>query len=119
MGLPQSPQGKAGKGVQGQSHGQDPKQQQHQQQQQQSTRGPAQHTRSKATGMAPASATPTSGASGYKTASKVVVTGIEPAAPAAPTQENADYVYIGAPREKVAPVDTCLLYTSPSPRDRG
>ena len=56
--------------------------------------------------MAPASATPTSGASGYKTASKVVVTGIEPAAPAAPTQKNADYVYIGAPREKVAPVDT-------------
>ena len=32
---PRSQQGKAGKGVHGQSHGQDPKQQQHQQQQQQ------------------------------------------------------------------------------------
>ena len=40
---PQSQQGKAGKGVHGQNHGQDPKQQQ---QQQQSTSGPAQHTRS-------------------------------------------------------------------------
>ena len=47
---PQSQQGKAEKGVHGQSHGQDPKQQQ--QQQQQSTSSPAQHTRRKATGMA-------------------------------------------------------------------
>ena len=47
---PQSQQGKAGKGVQ--SHGQTPIQQQ------QSTSGPAQHTRSKTTGMAPASANP-------------------------------------------------------------
>ena len=59
----QSQQSKAGKGVHGQSHGQAPKQQQ--QQQQQSTSGPAQHTRSKATGTAPASANPMSGASGY------------------------------------------------------
>ena len=111
-------QGKAGKGVHGQSHGQDPEQQQQQQQQQQqSTSGPAQHTRSKSTGMAPASATPTAGASGYKTASNAVVTGIEPAAPAASTEKDDDHVYNCVPREKVAPVDTCLLYTSPSPRD--
>ena len=57
---PQSQQGKAGKGVHHQSHSHAPKQQQ------QSTIGPAQHTRSKATGTAPASATPTAGASGYK-----------------------------------------------------
>ena len=64
---PQSQQGKAKKGVHGQSHGQDPKQQQQQQQQQQqSTRNPAQHNRSKATGIAPTFATPTAGASGYK-----------------------------------------------------
>ena len=100
---PQSQQSKAGKGVHGQSHGQAPKQQQ---QQQQSTSGPAQYTRSKATGMAPAYATPTAGASGHKTASKAVVTGIEPAAPAASTQKDGDYVYIRVPREKVAPVDT-------------
>ena len=56
--------------------------------------------------MAPASATPTAGASGYKTASKAVVTGTEPAAPAASTQKDDDYVYIRVPREKVAPVDT-------------
>ena len=106
---PQSQQGKAGKGVRGQSHGQDPKQkeqQQQQQQQQRSTRGPAQHTRSKATGMAPASATPTAGASGYKTASKAVVTGIKPAAPATSTEKDDDYVYIRVPRETVAPLDT-------------
>ena len=65
-----APKTKTGKGVHGQSHGQDPTQQQQQQQQQQSTSGPAQHTRSKATGMAPASATLTPGASGYETASK-------------------------------------------------
>ena len=35
-----------------------------------------------------------------------MVTGIEPAAPTAPTQKDADYDYIGVPREKVAPVDT-------------
>ena len=45
---PQSQQGKAGKDVHGQSHGQIPIKQQ------QSTNGPAQHTRSKTTGMAPA-----------------------------------------------------------------
>ena len=98
---PQSQQGKAGKGVHGQSHGHAPKQQQ-----QKSTSGPAQHTRSKATGTAPASATPTAGASGRKTTSKAVVTGTEPAAPAASTQKDDDYLYI-----------RCLLYTSPSPRD--
>ena len=103
---PQSQQGKAGKGVHCQSHGQDPKQQQHQQQQQQrSMSGPAQHTRKNATGMAPASATLIAGASGYKSASKVVVTGIEPATPAASTEKD-DNVYIPVPRQKVAPVDT-------------
>ena len=85
-----APKTKTGKGVHGQSHGQDPTQQQQQQQQQQSTSGPAQHTRSKATGMAPASATSTAGESGYKTASKAVVTGIEPAAPAASTEKDDD-----------------------------
>ena len=49
---PQSQQGKAGKGVHDQSHGQTPIQQQ------QSTNSPAQDSRSKTTGMAPASATP-------------------------------------------------------------
>ena len=66
---PQSQQGEAGKGVHGQSHGQSPMQQQ------QSTSGPAQHTLSKTTGMAPASATPRANA--YKTASKAVVTEID------------------------------------------
>ena len=56
--------------------------------------------------MARASATPTAGASGYKTASKAVVTGTEPAAPAASTEKDDDYVYIRVPREKVTPVDT-------------
>ena len=97
---------KAEKGVHGQSHGQDPKQQQQQQQQQQSTSGLAQHTRGKATGMAPASATPTAGATEYKTASKTVVTGTEPDAPAASTQTDDNYVYIRVPQVKVAPVDT-------------
>ena len=55
--------------------------------------------------MGPASATLTAGASGYKTASKAVVTAIEPAAPAASTEKVDDYVYIRVPREKVAPVD--------------
>ena len=80
--------------------------QQQPQQQHQSTSGPAQQTGRKATGAAPASATPTAGASGYKTASKAVVTGTEPAAPAASTQKDDDYVYIRVPREKVAPVDS-------------
>ena len=56
---PQNQQGKAGKGVHGQSHDQDPKQQQHHQQLQQSPGNPAQYTQSKGTGIAPASATPT------------------------------------------------------------
>ena len=56
--------------------------------------------------MAPASASPTSGASGYKTASKAVDAGIEPTAPAASTETDGDYVNIRARREKVAPVDT-------------
>ena len=102
----QSQQGKAGNGVHGQSHGDAPKQQQHQ-----STSGPAQHNRSKATGTTHASATPTAGASGYKTASKAVATGTEPAAPAASTQKDDDYVYIRVPWEKVAPVDTGLTET--------
>ena len=80
---PQSQQGKAGKGVQ--SHGQTPIQQQ------QSTSGPAQHTRSETTGMAPASATPR--ASAYKTASKAVGTKTEPAAPEPSRQNDHDYVY--------------------------
>ena len=87
----------------GQSHGQAPKQEN---QQQQSPSGPAQHTGSKTTGAVPAFATPTGGASGYKTASKAVVAGTEPAAPAASTQTDDDYVYICVPRAKVAPVDT-------------
>ena len=46
------------------------------------------------------------GARGYETASKAVVTGTEPAAPAASTQKDDDYVYTRLPRDKVAPVDT-------------
>ena len=46
------------------------------------------------------------GASGYKTASKVVVTRTEHAAPAASTQKDDDYVHIGVPQENVVPVDT-------------
>ena len=83
---PRSQQGKAGKGVHDQSHGQTPTQQE------QSTNSPAQHTRSKTTGMAPASATPR--ASEYQTASKAVVTKTEPAAPEASTKNDEDYVYI-------------------------
>ena len=100
---PQSQQGKAGKGVHGQSHDQTPTQQQ------QSINGPAQHTRSKTTGMAPASATPR--ASGYQTASKAVVTEAEPAAPEASTQNDEDYVYIRVSREKMVPVDDGLTET--------
>ena len=100
---PQSQQVEAGKGVHDQSHGHIPTQQQ------QSTNGPAQHTRSKTTGMVPASAPPR--ASGYQTASKAVVTKIEPAAPAASTQNDEDHVYIRVPREKMAPVDNGLTET--------
>ena len=99
---PHSQQSKAGRGVHGQSHGQTPKQQH----QRQSASGPAQHTRSQATRAAPASTTPTAGASGYKTASKAVVAGTQPAAPAASTHKDGDYVYIRVLREKTAPVDT-------------
>ena len=74
--------------------------QQQPQQQHQSTSGPAQQTGRKATGAAPASATPTAGARGYKTASKAVVTGTEPAAPTASTQKDDDYVYIFACRRR-------------------
>ena len=105
MGLPPKVAGQGGKGAHGQSHGEGPKQQQHQQQQQ-STSVPAQYTRSKATGMAPGSATPTARPRGYKTATKAVVTGIEPAAPAASTEKVDVYVYIRVPREKVAPMDS-------------
>ena len=100
----QSQLSKAGKGVHGQSHGQPPKQQPPQKLQY--TRGLTQHNRSKVSGTALASATPTAGGSGYKTASKAVVTGTERAVPAASTQKDDDYVYIRLPREKVAPVDT-------------
>ena len=89
----QGQQGKGRIGVHGQSHGQAPKQQQ---QQQQSTSDPGKHTRSKHTGTAPASATHTTGTSGYITASKAVVTVTEPAAPAASTQTGGDYVYTAA-----------------------
>ena len=77
-----------------------------QQQQKHSTNSPDQHTRSRTTWTAPASATPTSGVSRYKTASTAVVTGIEPAAPAVSKQKDDDDVYIRVPREKVAPADT-------------
>ena len=42
----------------------------------------------------------------YKTASKAMDTGSEPAVPAASMQKDDDYVYIRVPWEKVAPVDT-------------
>ena len=97
---PQSQHAKAGKGVHHQSHGQTLTQQQ------QSTNGPAQHTRSKTTGIAPASASPR--ASGYQTTSKVVDTKTEPAAPEASAHNDEDYVYNRVPREKMAPVDDGL-----------
>ena len=100
---PQSQHGKAGKGVHCQTHGQIPVQQQ------QSPSGPAQHTRSKTTGMAPATATPR--ASAYKTASKAVVTETEPAAPEPSRRNDDDYVYIRVPRERMAPVDYGLTET--------
>ena len=78
-------------------------------QQQKSTNGPAQHTRSKTTGMAPASATPR--ASGYQAALKVVITKTEPAAPEASTKNDEDYVYIHVGRENMAPVDNGLAET--------
>ena len=102
-GCTRSQQGKAGKGIHGQSHGQIPIQQQ------QPTSGPAQHTRSKTTAMVPASSAPRT--SGYKAISKAVVTEPKPAAPEASTQTYDDYVYIRVPREKMAPVDTGLAET--------
>ena len=83
---PQSQQGKPGKGVHGQTHGQTPVQQQ-----QQFPSGPVKHTRSKTTGMAPATATPR--ASAYKTASKAVVTDTQPAAPGPSKRNDDDYVH--------------------------
>ena len=94
---PQSPQGKAGKGVHDQSHDQIATDWR------QSTKGHAQHTRSKTTGMAPASATPRAGE--YQTASKAVVTESEPTAPEASTQNDDGYVYICVSRDNMAPVD--------------
>ena len=61
---------------------------------------------SKASEAAPASDTPTTGASWYKTASKAVVSGTEPAAPEASTSKADYYVYIRVLWEKVAPVNT-------------
>ena len=100
---PQSQQGKARKGIHGQTHGQTPVQQR------QSPSGPAQHTQSKTTGMAPAAATPR--ASAYKTASKAAVTETEPAAPEPPRQNDDDYMYVRVPRERMAPVDYGLPET--------
>ena len=97
VGLPPNQQGKEGKGVIDQSHGQTLTQQQ------QSTNGPAQHTRIKTTGMAPASATPR--ARGHQIASTVVVTKTEPAAPGVSTQNDKDYVHIRVPRERMAEMD--------------
>ena len=100
---PQSQRGKARKDVHGQSHGQTPTLQQ------QFPNGPAQHTRSKTTGMAPASASPR--ASVYQTALKAVVTKTKPAAPEASKQNDEDCVYIRVPRENMAPVDNGLTET--------
>ena len=88
----QSQQGMVGKGIHDKSRGQTPIQRQ------QSTSGPAQHTRSKTTGMALASAT--TRPSGFKTASKAVVTETEPVASQAPTRKDDDFVYIRVPRER-------------------
>ena len=74
---------------------------------------PAQYTLSKTTGMAPASATLRR--SGYKTASKAVVTETEPVAPEASTRKDDDYVYIRVPREKGAPEDNGLTETVQHP----
>ena len=93
---PQSQQGKTVKGVHRQSHGQTPIQQQ-------PTSGPVQRTRSKTTGMAPASAIPRDSA--YKTVSKAVVTETEPAVPEPSAQNDDDYVYVRVPREGMAPVE--------------
>ena len=100
---PQSQQGKAGKSVHGQSHGQNPIKQQ------QPTSGHAQHTRSKTTGMAFESATPQ--ASAVKTAAKAVVTETELAAAEPSTQNDDDYVYIRVPQERMAPVNYGLTET--------
>ena len=87
---PQSLQGKAGKGVHGQTHGQIPGQQQ------QSPSGLVQHTWSKTTCVAPVTATPR--ASAYKTAQTAVVTESEPAAPKPSKRKDNEFVYIRVPR---------------------
>ena len=99
----QHQQRKAGKSVHGKSLDQTPIQQQ------QFTSGPAQRTRSTTTGTAPASATPR--ASGYQTASKVVVTKTEPVAPKASTLNDDDYVYICVPQHKRVAADIGLTKT--------
>ena len=71
-----------------------------------SSSGPAQHTRSDTT---LASATPRVIA--YMTASKSVVTEIERAAPDSSTHNDDDYVYIGVPREEMAPVNNGFTET--------
>ena len=98
----QSQQGKARKGAHGHSHGHTPIQQQ-------STNDLAQLTRSNTTEISPATATPR--ASAYKTASKAVVTEPETVAPEPSRQNDDDYVYIGVPRETMAPVDNGLTET--------
>ena len=86
---PRSEQGKAQKGVNAQTHGPTSVQQQ------QSSSGSAQHTRSKTTSMAPATATLR--AIAYMTASKAVFTETEPAV-AEPSRRNDDgYVNIRVP----------------------
>ena len=100
-----SRQGNAGKGLHGQRHGQTTTQQQ------KSTSGPAQHTRSKSTGVARASATPR--ASGYNTASKAAVTETGPAALEAFTQNYDNYVCIRVSRDKQAQADTGLTEMVP------
>ena len=59
--------------------------------------------------MIPASATPR--ASGYQTASKVVFTKTEHAAPEVSTQNDDDYVYICVPPQKRAAADIGLTET--------
>ena len=98
---PQSQQGMTGQGAHGQSHGQIPIQQQ--------STSPAQHTRSKTTGMTPASAPPRGSA--YKTASKALVTETELAAPEPRRQNDYDYVYIRVTRKRIEPVDCRLTHT--------
>ena len=96
---PQGQQGKAWKGAHGQIYGQTPIQQQ------QSTSGPTQYTRSKTTGMAPASATPR--ASAYKTASNALVMETEPVEP---SRQNDD-LYNRVSRKRRAPVINGFIET--------